>query len=84
MEQGSNIIEEEATEEMTITEVTRMNDWLKAMGMSDKDILGNYYRSKLHCDRRRLADKRADRERIRLTSKGRACGNVGSSLFIFF
>ena len=39
MEQGSNIIEEEATEEMTITEVTRMNDWLKAMGMSDKDIL---------------------------------------------
>ncbi len=39
MEQGSNIIEEEATEEMTITEVTRMNDWLRAMGMSDKDIL---------------------------------------------
>ena len=38
-EQGSNIIEEEATEEMTITEVTRMNDWLRAMGMSDKDIL---------------------------------------------
>ena len=39
MEQGSNIIEEEATEQMTISEVTRMNDWLNAMGMSDKDIL---------------------------------------------
>lgn len=39
MEQGSNIIEKEATEEMTITEVIRMNAWLKAMGMSDKDIL---------------------------------------------
>lgn len=39
MEQGSNIIVEEATEEMTITEVIRMNAWLKAMGMSDKDIL---------------------------------------------
>ena len=39
MEQGSNIIEEEATEEMTITEVTRLNDWLKAMGVSDSDIL---------------------------------------------
>ena len=38
-EQGSNIIEEEATEEMTITEVTRMNDWLRAKGLSDKDIL---------------------------------------------
>lgn len=39
MEQGSNFIEEEATEEMTITEVIRMNNWLRAMGMSDKDIL---------------------------------------------
>ena len=39
MEQSSNFIEEEATEEMTITEVTRMNDWLRAMGMTDKEIL---------------------------------------------
>ena len=39
MEQGSDLIEKEATEEMTITEVTRMNEWLKAMGMSDTQIL---------------------------------------------
>lgn len=39
MEQGSNIIEKEATEEMTIMEVIRMNAWLKAKGLSDKDIL---------------------------------------------
>lgn len=39
MEQGSNIAEKEETEEMTIMEVKRMNEWLKTMGMSDKQIL---------------------------------------------
>ena len=39
MEQGSSLTEKEETEEMTIMEVKRMNDWLKAMGMSDKQIL---------------------------------------------
>ena len=39
MEQGSNIIEEEATEEMTIIEVARMTDCLKALGLSDAEIL---------------------------------------------
>ena len=39
MEQSSDHFEEEVTEEMTITEVIRMNDWLKAMGMSDAQIL---------------------------------------------
>jgi len=39
LEQSSHILEEEETEEMTITEVTRMNEWLKAMGLSDSQIL---------------------------------------------
>ena len=39
MEQSSYICEEEETEEMTITEVIRMNEWLKAKGMSDAEIL---------------------------------------------
>ena len=39
MEQSSDFIEEEATDEMTITEVIRMNAWLKAMGMSDAQVL---------------------------------------------
>ncbi len=39
MEQSSDYLKEEVTEEMTITEVTRMNDWLKAMGLTDAQIL---------------------------------------------
>ena len=39
MEQGSNIIEEEATEEMNVQEVARMTEWLRAMGMSDTEII---------------------------------------------
>ena len=39
MESNTDIMEEEVTEQMTITEVARMNEWLSAMGMSDKDIL---------------------------------------------
>lgn len=39
MEQGSNIIEKEATEMMNVVEVARMNECLKALGLSDSDIL---------------------------------------------
>lgn len=39
MEQGSNIIEEEATEMMNVQEVARMTEWLRAMGMSDTKII---------------------------------------------
>ncbi len=39
MEQSSYFMDEEVTETMTITEVARMNDWLRAKGLSDKDIL---------------------------------------------
>lgn len=39
MEQSSNVFEGEATEEMTITEVIRMNEWLRAKGLSDEEIL---------------------------------------------
>lgn len=39
MGQGSNIIEEEATEMMNVVEVARMTEALKAFGMSDSDIL---------------------------------------------
>ena len=39
MEQGSNIIEEEATEMMNVQEVARMTEWLRAMGMSDTEII---------------------------------------------
>ena len=39
MEQSSDPFNEEASGEMTITEVIRMNDWLKAMGLSDRQIL---------------------------------------------
>lgn len=38
-EQSSSFVEEEVLETMTITEVIRMNEWLRAMGMSEKDIL---------------------------------------------
>lgn len=38
-EQSSNFEEKEETEEMTITEVTRMNEWLKAMGFTDSQII---------------------------------------------
>lgn len=39
MEQGSNIIEEEATEMMNVVEVARMTECLKALGLSDAEIL---------------------------------------------
>ncbi len=39
MEQGSSINKEEVLETMTITEVIRMNNWLRAKGLSDKEIL---------------------------------------------
>lgn len=39
MEQGSNIFEEEATEMMNVVEVARMNECLKALGLSDSDII---------------------------------------------
>ena len=40
MEQGSNIIEKEATEEMmNVQEVARMTEALKAFGLSDSQII---------------------------------------------
>lgn len=39
MEQGSNIIEEEATEMMNVQEAARMAEWLRAKGMSDTEII---------------------------------------------
>ena len=32
-------LEDEETDQMTIKEVVRLNEWLKAMGTSDHDIL---------------------------------------------
>lgn len=39
MGQGSNIIEKEATEMMNVVEVARMTECLKALGLSDAEIL---------------------------------------------
>lgn len=39
MGQSSNIVEKETMEMMNVVEVARMNECLKAMGMSDADIL---------------------------------------------
>lgn len=32
-------LEDEETDQMTIKEIVRLNEWLKAMGTSDHDIL---------------------------------------------
>lgn len=37
MEQGSNIIEEEATEMMNVVEVARMTECLKALGLPTRE-----------------------------------------------
>ena len=62
MEQGSNIIEEEATEEMTITEVARMTECLKALGLSDAEILvvQNYIATGVGLPTREPAAKESD------------------------
>ena len=39
MGQGSNFLEEEAAETMNVVEVARMNECLKALGLSDADII---------------------------------------------
>ena len=39
MDKSANFVEEEDAGKMTITEVNRMNEWLKAKGMSDAEIL---------------------------------------------
>jgi len=39
MGQGSSLVEKEATEMMTVVEVERMTEALKALGLSDSDIL---------------------------------------------
>lgn len=38
MEQGSNIIEKEAMEEMTTKEVARAIEWFKAKGLNEVDV----------------------------------------------
>ena len=39
MGQGSNFTEEEVLEMMNVVEVARMNECLKALGLSDSEIL---------------------------------------------
>ncbi len=39
MGQGSNIMEEEVSEMMNVVEVARMTECLKALGLSDAEIL---------------------------------------------
>ena len=50
MGQGSNIIEKEALEMMNVVEVARMTECLKALGLSDAEIIivQNYIRSEEH------------------------------------
>ncbi|WP_289077979.1 hypothetical protein [uncultured Parasutterella sp.] len=62
MGQGSNIIEKEALEMMNVVEVARMTECLKALGLSDAEIIivQNYIATGVGLPTKEPAEKESD------------------------